>query len=760
MGVIRSWWGGEGPPPSRRAVQCLLACAWLLIGSLLIVSDLLTPQVDTDRSDLWVMGALVLGVAAAIATLPWCRWKRSAPLWLVPVIFGTLAVNYGLGGHTGFGYPMGFLVVFVFIGATQPPRTALRFTPLLALEYLAPIIVVGGAQAGAGVAAAVYVVPMCVLAGEVVARALVRIRRTEAQLAESNLRYMMAFEAAPVGMTQVSPDGVLLHVNGAFARMMGYEVKELVGRSVVDITHPDDRAPISGDFAAWTEDGSSEITVEKRNIRADGSDLWVLQSASLVRDDAGQPLYFFGHMVDISEERSLRDQLAYAAEHDQLTGLPNRTTFMSHLERSIARAEHAGHHVALMFLDIDRFKFINDGLGHDVGDRLLKEVAQRLRDALRPQDVVARFGGDEFVVCCEVSSGEEALDIARRLEAAMTSPLPSPNNDLLITLSIGIALSDPTPTDADVLVRRADTSMYKAKGWGQGRIALYEPGDVLHSERKLQTTNELRAGLVGGEFSLCYQPIVELANGQMVGVQAEIRWQHPTQGLLLPSEFMPVADEGGLGGSLGSWALRELCRQGAVWLAERTRGDQREDRLNLVLNVGIQALVAPEFAGDLAELLSTTGVPAERLWLEITEGAILASLRSAGPTVHRIRALGVHFAIKAFGTERSSLNYLRELPVEMVSFDQAYIDHIEEGAIDEAMLEAMLALTASLGLTVVAEGIQRQSQAHRLCLLGCTLGQGPLFGSPLSAVDMSVYPSDDLSPWRDTVRALVIGGAS
>jgi len=687
-------------------------------------------------------------IEVAILFLPWSRWKRTAPLWMIPVVFAVVGMDWQLGRQDPFLYALPFMAVFMLIGLTQRPGTALRLAPVLVVFYLLPLLIHVTDQGWLGAMSAILVVPLCVVGGELVDRTVARMRRTEAELVASEERYMLAFESAPVGMSLLSPDGTFLHVNGAFARMLGYEVDDLVGRTTLDITHPADRDHISASADALKAGEIREAGLEKRVLRADGGEVWVKQLVSLVRDTDGEPLYLFGHSVDISEERSLRQQLAHAAEHDQLTGLPNRTVFMRHIERTLARAATERSRVALLFLDVDRFKLINDGLGHDVGDQVLTNVALHITEALRPHDVVVRLGGDEFVVVCVVQSVEEALRIAERLGTAVEHPLPPPRHDLYVTLSIGIAVSGEDDVDAPLLVRQADTAMYRAKSEGQGRIAVYRPGEVLLSDRKLQTASDLRAGLERGEFELYYQPVVELATGQMLCLKAEVRWHHPSEGLLPPSEFMAIAEESDLSIRLGRWALREVCRQGSEWAAERCRHGQGEDRLNLAVSVSIRQLADPGFAGELADLLVEFQVLPDRLWLEITEEAVLGGGRLDRSAADRIRDLGVHIAIQGFGTQRSSLTYLKELPVELVKIDQSFVGHIEEGAIDEAMIEAMLALASSLGLLVVAEGVERPSQAALLASLGCVMAQGPLYGCALSAQEIGALPSDDLCAWK------------
>jgi diguanylate cyclase (GGDEF)-like protein/PAS domain S-box-containing protein len=728
--------------------RLLSTAVWGVFCLYLFIAQLTAPpESGANRAVGWSAIALAVAIDAAVLLLPWRRWKRAAPLWLIPFIFTAVGLNWHMGHHNAFVYGLPFIAIFAVIGATQAPGTSVRLAPVLVVGFLVPLLVDSTVPIGTAVTATILVVAFCIVDGEFVARTMARIRRSEAELAAQDERYRMAFEAAPVGMTQVAPDGTFLHVNGAFAQMMGYEVDELVGRTILDITHPDDRGGLAANVASLLEGDLPIGGLEKRNLRADGTEVWVKQSASLVRDRSGEPLYIFGHAVEITEERSLRQRLAHAAEHDQLTGLPNRSAFMTHLERTLARARAEGGQVALLFMDIDRFKLINDGLGHDVGDLVLQSVARTVADTVRPEDMVARLGGDEFVVVCGGASADTAVRIADRIEEALRRPLPPPHQGLYLTLSIGIAVTGADDRDASLVMRQADTAMYRAKGEGQGRIAVYRTGDVLLSDRRLQTANDLRVGLDRGEFELYFEPVVDLASEQLVCLKAEPRWHHPSQGLLPPSEFMGVAEESDLAARLYSWVLTEVFRQGAAWAVQRDLHGQSADRLNLAVTVSIRQLMDPAFADELAELLATSTVPSI-LWLEITEDAVLGSGAVATTTIERIRDLGVHLSIKGFGTQRSSLNYLRELPVELVTIDKEFVDHIEEGAVDGAMIEAMLALASSMGVLATAEGVERRSQAAILSSMGCMMAQGPLFGTALSAAQIGAFPSDDLAAWR------------
>ncbi len=345
---------------------------------------------------------------------------------------------------------------------------------------------------------------------------------------------MASFEEAPVGIALCSVDGTLLRVNRSYASIFGSAPDEMRGRRVMDLTHPDDWELTRTNMAALLAGDIESYTQEKRYQPVDGREVWVSLNASCARDRSGRPLYLIAQVEDITERRALREQLAHAAVHDQLTGLPNRVMFMDRLERSLQRFSQGGRPVALMFLDLDRFKMINDGLGHDAGDRLLQRVGERLQSCLRSSDLLARFGGDEFTVLCEVDSAEEALEIAQRLKVGMDRPLVGSDGEQFVSLSIGIALSSAETTAASTLLRQADVAMYRAKDGGPERVAVYSQGDQLVALHSLQTSNDLHRALEGHQFELHYQPFVDLHRLTLIGLEALVRWRHPTRGLLLP----------------------------------------------------------------------------------------------------------------------------------------------------------------------------------------------------------------------------------
>ncbi len=731
---------------SATAVGKLAAGMWMVSSLLVVSAELLAPGHTSRFATVAIgLGALVSGMA--LWMLPWWRWPRSVTLWLVPLTLATIGLDYRLADGNGFLYAITFVMVFAWLGLAHPRGTSLKFAPLLIVAYVVPLLGGPAGRSSLGLASAVYVVPCCVMVGEAVAWGMALLADTEWTLTETQERNVGIFEQAPMGIAVSSLDGGLIRVNAAYAKILGYRPEELVGKTLQEITHPDDWTDCSTHMAAAVAGDVEAYTVEKRYVRADGHIVWASVGASCVRDRAGEPLYLIAQIEDITERHALRDKLAYAAVHDQLTGLPNRTMFMDRLERLIVRAERRGRHVALMFLDLDRFKLINDGLGHDAGDRLLQRVALRLQASLRAGDVLARFGGDEFTLLCEVASEEEAVEIARRLGVAMDRPLTEANHEQFISLSVGIALSSSETTHPTALLRNADVAMYRAKDLGPARIALYSEDDELPTVEGLRITNELHRALERSEFVLHYQPIVDLHDLRLVGMEALVRWQHPTRGLLAPGEFIPLAEDSGLIVPLGTWVLREACRQAAVWAVERAGADQDNGRLNISINVAARQLADPEFPELVAAAIEDSGFWADHVWLEITEGAILSDPVAAVVTLGRLRDLGVQLSIDDFGTGYSSLSYLKQLPVETLKIDRSFIDQLDEDPDDKAIVRAVIALGDSLGMAVIAEGIERSSQADELTALGCHLAQGFLYGRPMSPAAIGSFPDDDLVGW-------------
>ena len=588
-------------------------------------------------------------------------------------------------------------------------------------------------------------------------------KETEEALRQAHERFQSAFLNAPIGMAMSDLEGRIIRANPALGRIVGRHAEDLVGECVHDFTHPDDREASRTEMQRLVSSGADGYRIEKRYFHADGGEVWVSVSVSCVRDEEGNPGYLIGQIEDVTERRALRERLAYAAIHDPLTALPNRVLFMDRLETALSRAARHGRHVAVIFLDLDRFKLVNDGMGHAAGDRLLETVADRLRGALRPSDTVARFGGDEFVVLCdEIADQSVAFEVAERLTDALRAPVSLAESEIFVTASAGVALSDQLGSDSAArLLRDADTAMYMAKERGRSRIEVFDPethGLVLD---RMRIRSDLHGALERDELRVYYQPIVALATGRVEGLEALLRWVHPERGLLHPGEFLPVAEESGLIVPMGAWVLEEACRQAVAWEEVRRAEGFGVDPININVNLSPRQLVEPGFVDEVAAIVAATGIAPEAVWLEITEGALAADTESTLRVLRRLRDIGVRLSIDDFGTGYAWLGHLKSFPVESLKIDRSFVVELGRGGDDGAtIVRAVIALARSLGLTCVAEGIERPQQLEELRSLGCDFVQGFLLGVPLPADVLGEQLRDDLSPWTVNGPGLFEGTAA
>lgn len=574
-------------------------------------------------------------------------------------------------------------------------------------------------------------------------------KRAEEALREAHERFLSAFENAPIGMVMADLDGVIIQANPALGRILGRRADELHGENMDTLTHPDDREVSKSEMDRVVSGGSDRYRIEKRYRHADGHDIWASVNVSCVRDQEKNPLYFIGQIEDVTESKALRERLAHAAIHDPLTSLPNRELFMDRLECALRQAWRDRHQVAVLFLDVDRFKLINDSLGHDVGDQILCAVANRLNGVMRASDTLARFGGDEFTILCSEDQDEDnALEIAERLVRAMCDPVALPSGEIFVSLSVGIALSNGDRESGATLLRNADVAMYQAKARGPSRIEIYQEPNEPNKISRLRTSNELHRALERAELELHYQPIVDLRAETLVGMEALVRWQHPTRGLLPPCEFIPLAEDSGFIAPLGAWVVNEACRQVAAWTARLTDSNRDASGLNMAVNVSALQLAEPGFTNLVGDALDISGVSPDRLWLEITESALMRDPDEAVLVLQELRDLGVHWEIDDFGTGYSSLSYLQRFPVETLKIDRSFVDRLDQRSESVAIVKAIIGLGESLGLSVIAEGVERTAEAAKLQSLGCHLAQGYLYGRPLPASALGCFPASDLSSWR------------
>ena len=496
--------------------------------------------------------------------------------------------------------------------------------------------------------------------------------------------------------------------------------------------HPDDRPRVAGENArAVAERGT--LDVEFRVRAPDGALRWWQTSARVIAGGRGAPDRMVGVTIDVTARKALEAELTQRAFHDPLTRLANRARFRERIERALARPHR--ERVAVLFLDLDDFKTVNDSLGHAAGDLLLVEVAARLLNATRGCDTVARLGGDEFAILIENAHAEaDVVVVAERVVAAMRAPVTLEGREVRIGTSVGIARGGRDAT-ADELLRNADVALYRAKELGKSRHATFSPEMHQAVLDRLDMQTELRHALERREFAVVYQPIVDLGSGQVTGAEALVRWHHPRRGLVAPDAFIGLAEETGAIVGMGRWVLGEACRQAARWtaLAAGASPDEAAElaRFEVAVNVSGRQLQRPEFAGEVAEALAEAGLAPRRLVLEITESVLMADTEATLERLHALKALGVQLAIDDFGTGYSSLAYLHRFPIDVLKLDKAFVGGVAGGGKDAALARAILALGDALGLRTVAEGVETAEQRGYLQGLGCQSGQGYLFSRPV-----------------------------
>ena len=742
-GITRRHEGPFGRTMTGRVASCALALASLLI----MASELAVPG-GVSRVPVAVIGLAALVVGVVSWWTPWERLPRSTVLWMVPLGLVAVDVGFVYGSRNAFNYSVSFVLVFVLVGLTQRRWVPFAMSPVLLAAYVVPFVVIGGELGRMGLGSALYVVPVCVILSEVIAWGMDRLVESAEEIAEGEASIRRLFDEAPIGIAKVGVDGRFLEVNRAYGAILGHDPAELVGRSMLTFTHPDDRDATRGTTERLVAGAQDRASYEKRYVRSDGSVVWASVNASVVRGSQGEPQFVIGQIEDITDRRRMRDELALHAVTDPLTGLPNRTLFMERLDVALRRAEEQGRRVALMFLDLDRFKLVNDGIGHDAGDRLLRRVGQRLNGVLRSGDVLARFGGDEFTLLCEVDGTDDVAALVSRVRAALATPVVEPDFEQFVSLSIGVALSRPEGTAPSVLLRSADIAMYQAKQLGPGRWVVHEEDDPGDAGRNLRLSNELHRAVRECQMVLHYQPYVDLRDLSLVGTEALVRWRHPERGLLPPGDFIELAEECGLMVDLGAWVLREACRQGARWAVGRATAGLGGPVPSMSVNISPQQLSDPGLVSIVASVLADTGFPPDRLWLEITEGALMRDPGAAIAILDALRELGVHVSIDDFGTGYSSLSYLQRLPVEALKIDRSFVEHVDEDAGDRAIVEAVVALGHALDLGIIAEGIERPGQAIELANLGAFVAQGFLYATPVDPVLVGEYLPETVTGWN------------
>jgi diguanylate cyclase (GGDEF)-like protein/PAS domain S-box-containing protein len=521
----------------------------------------------------------------------------------------------------------------------------------------------------------------------------------------SRERFRHAFDDAPIGMALTGLDGVVQRANAVLCERVGVD---LAGRPLADLVDAHDLAGRS-----FPADGG-EI-----EVRYAGTAAWGLWHHSLLTGRDDRPEAWISHCIDVSQRRLAEDELSWQANHDALTGLPNRELFLERLSGSLGSEGR----VAVLLVDLDDFKVVNDSLGHAAGDRLLSGVAERLCRVLRPGDVIARFGGDEFTILLPGITDEDyALGVARRLAEALREPLVLDGERRYVTASVGMSFSAASEHDPHALLRDADAAMYRAKDMGKSRCEVFDDSMRERAMERLELESGLRHALDGGELRLVYQPLVTLDDGRIGGVEALLRWDHPIFGMVAPLRFIALAERNGLIIPIGAWVMGEACRQLAAW------GDEA---LSVSVNVSARQLGSTDFVDVVRAALEDSGIEPGRLCLEITETAMMADPAAIGETLCPLKALGVRLAVDDFGVGHASLRQLRALlPVDTLKIDKSFVDGITDDADDAAIVEGVVRLAHSLGLQAVAEGVETAEQVAMLRAFSCQTGQGHHFARP------------------------------
>jgi len=528
--------------------------------------------------------------------------------------------------------------------------------------------------------------------------------------------------------------GECLYVSPSIERVLGFTREEWMSdHSMWDRSvHPDDFVRVTTAEAQCARSG--EALVQEYRLRtADDRWIWIRDEMTVVRGpgDRLDPL-FYGVFLDVTERKRMESELERLALYDPLTGLPNRALFTDRLSHALASRAPTSV-TAVYFVDLDRFKRINDSLGHAAGDEVLREVARRLQSALRPEDFVARFGGDEFTILCESVGGVfEAVSVADRLQRPISDPITAGGAELRLSASVGFALAEPGElVHGQRLIEDADAAMYRAKQRGGARAELFDTAMRERAVEAMTVEQELQRGLERSELRLYYQPLVDLGSGRLLGAEALLRWEHPEKGLLAPAAFMEVAEESGLIVDIGAWAVREACGRLRHWQRRGALSD-----LRLSVHLGARELTQPDVVATVLGAVRSAGIDPSSLCIEVTESTAMADRASGFRALRELSAAGVRVAIDDFGTGYSSLDHLRTMPADILKIDRSFVQGISKDTSDTALVAATLALGRALSMDVVAEGIETEQQASSLRELACPIAQGYLFARPLPAEEL------------------------
>ena len=552
-----------------------------------------------------------------------------------------------------------------------------------------------------------------------------RDRRKSDGLQEGEARFRALVQNSFDIITIHDESGLTTYESPAASRLLGYPPGTLIGKTPFETVHPKDVARVREAFAALVRGEVSTAPIVLRFRHADGS--WIHLEAlgnNLLENPGIRGIVLTSR--DITDRKRAEERVQYLANYDVLTALPNRFLMHDRLTQVVAQAHRNKLSAALLHVDIDRFKVVNETLGHYVGDALLKQAAERIRKVIREGDTVARVGGDEFtVVFPNVTSLQALSKIAQEMLRELAQPFPGDGQDLFLSASIGISLFPDDAGSVDELIKNADAAMHSAKNLGRNNYQFFTSDLNQEVQERMQIESGLRNAVGRNELSLLYQPKIDLATRQVIGAEALLRWTHPKLGVISPARFVPVAEEAGLVGQIGEWVLREACRQIRVW-------QDAGHRLQVAVNVSARQFQQYDLAELVREVMLDTGVRAEHLELELTESAVMHNAEASIVTLEQLAAQGVQIAVDDFGTGYSSLSYLKRLPLDVLKIDQSFVRDISSDPNDAAIVRAIITLARSLGIKVIAEGVENEAQLAFLNAYGCQYAQGYLFGQPLS----------------------------
>jgi diguanylate cyclase (GGDEF)-like protein/PAS domain S-box-containing protein len=727
----------------------------LVIGALAITAALYAPHLTQALNLVNVMViAPVLAWAIGQHFVFHRANRRVSSLSVVNALIDTTAISALLFLYGKFGFPdlavksplwAAYFLILAARPFTGSARRAALTAFVAAAQYLAVVLffvrtgelalvanpLATAYSSGTAALDEMAKVLLIVVGGVVTTYATAWISRTLTATVDamraSEARFRTVFEHSAVGIAMLDDNARILDSNGAFQRFLGYDERELRGRATHEFASPEEAESareLVNDVAGAT--GASSAA-EMRYLRRDGRTAW--GSVTLSRADGSPNLRMIAMVQDVSERKSLEAELVHQAFHDPLTGLANRALFRDRVDHALQRSTRAHEEIAVMFLDLDNFKQVNDTLGHGAGDRLLASVAARLLNATRGCDTVARLGGDEFAVLLENVRGDsDATIVAERIRYALRTPVEF-DNGRTATVSASMGIARPGPGEgSDELLRNADVAMYGAKAQARGTFVIFDPSMHARLVDRVTLEDDLRRAIERQELAVAYQPIVSLETGTITGCEALMRWNHPTRGALSPSLFIPIAEETGLIISLGRWVLREACARAAQWNAERP-----QRALTMTVNISAAQIHDAGLVDEVSAALRDAKLEPRLLVLEVTESVVMRDADVAMARLQQLRELGVRLAIDDFGTGYSSLSQLQRFPVDELKIDRSFTSGLPHDANSAALAKTIIALGNMLTLRTVAEGVETSQQHERLRELGCGLGQGFLFSHPVDA---------------------------